>query len=270
MKLKISHIDNPEFKTHLNYVSNLAYISKNIGSVYKNKVRVNTSLYKYKTKENLFKLTAKSIADESKIVSLDSAYSKAVCSWIPVKSYYLCYNLMLTILYLITGDEKDFQKGHTQLIDIFNDKLCKGEIEFSQPLFNLVFDMSILDFKANSGFNISIPKSQEDREKMYKLSIGKIAKYKRDEYKRKNKLNIKKVHDKLKLEKYLNTKFKVSIFDFLYPMRIRSNYTDLDFIEDINDIASSYYLNNYYEFLSSFIKSLFKIYKDLKQKRGFN
>jgi len=270
MKLKITLVENPEFKTHLNYVSNLAYISKNIDSVYKNKIQVNTNLDKYKTKENLFKLTAKSIMDEKQIVSLDSSYSKAVCAWIPVKSYYLCYNLMLTILYLITGDEKDFQKGHTQVIDIFNDKLFKGEIEFSQPLFNIVFDRSVLTFKAKSGFNISMPKSKKDRETLYRLSIGKIAKYKRDEYKRKNKLNIKKSHDKLQLENYLDKKFKVSIFDFLYQMRIRSNYRDLHFIELINDFESKDYFNCYCDFLDSFIKALFKMYSDIKKKRGLN
>lgn len=270
MKLGPSNnsIKNPDFKTHLNYISNLSLQSKNLSLAYGNRISVNKNLTKYKTKASLFNLTKQSIENESKIVQIDSSYAKTVCCWMPVKSYYLCFNLMLTILYLITTDENDFKKTHTGLIEMFTLKLKNKEFLFSSPIFNEVFYCTILDFKMQAGFNISTPVTQNDMENLYKLSMKKIAEYKKEEYRKREKLNLRKAVDKNKMEKYLKNTFQISIFDFLYQMRIRANYRDFAFIENVSDTEAKIYFDEYYSFLTRFIQALFKLYLEIKSKRG--
>ena len=52
-------------------------------------------------KKNLIVLTKKSLSDEKKIVDIDKDYSYASTSWLPVKSYYLIFNVLLTVEYVI-------------------------------------------------------------------------------------------------------------------------------------------------------------------------
>src|SRR5260221_2705750 len=51
------------------------------------------------TKKNLIELTKKSLNDEANIVRSDQDYSYASTSWLPVKTYYLLFNVMMTIEY---------------------------------------------------------------------------------------------------------------------------------------------------------------------------
>lgn len=261
-------IESPEFKTHLNYLTNLNRLSSGIRLNYNNRINPNTQLTKYRTKGNLFNLTMRSIRNEMEIVNADISYSKAVCSWIPIKSYYLCFNILLTILYLITTDEKDFLKSHTAIIEIFTGKIKNKDIEFSNKLFNNVYDFSILSFSMPTGFNISKPLTNLDEVNLFKLSLKKIAEYKLEEFKRIQKLNLRKKEDKIKFENYKKNKFQVSVFDFLYQMRLRANYRDFTFIESIDDDQAFDYFTNYYSFLMNVISSLSKLFTEIKSKRG--
>ena len=86
-----------------------------------------------------------------------------------------------------------------------------------------------LTHKVASGANLSSRTTDDD---MYKMAIRKIAKYKVDDWKQRNHINLRKSAHKTKYQIYLSN-FSVSIFDFPYYMRIRSNYRDFAFIEGV-------------------------------------
>lgn len=224
----------------------------------------NAALPDLDEKKNLIDLTKKSLNDEYKIVQIDKDYSYASTSWLPVKSYYLIFNILLTIEYVFKIQKSIYRLGHTSCIDEFTRKLESGEIQFSEPLLNQVFNQSILNHVVRSGANLSSRTSSDD---MYKMAIRKIAKYKLDDWKNKNHINLRRKTHKTKYQQHLNT-FKVSIFDFPYHMRIRSNYRDFAFIDGVTTDETAQYFNTFFGFTVHFVKSLESLKKDLIKVRS--
>lgn len=250
-------ITNAAFKTHHNYVSNLEMISRGL--------RASTPLRLRKqlipdvdTKLNLIDLTRKSLNDELDIVNADPDYSYASTSWLPVKTYYLIFNMLVTIEYLYTIDKKSFKKSHTGIISTFNKRLLSKEISFSNPLFNQVFDSSILGYTSPIGANISKKTSDAD---LYKMAIRKVAIYKFEDWKAKR--NLRSASGKIEKTLYLKT-FTVTIFDFFYYMRIRSNYRDFAFIENVTEDETADYFRKYFYFSANVFNSLKLLKNELK------
>jgi len=217
------------------------------------------------SKTNLINLTLKSLKDEYAIVQQDRDYSYASTSWLPVKTYYLLFNLMLTIEYILLIQKAVFNCSHTKCIEEFTRKLEAKEIEFSEALLNIVFDQSILKHKEISGANLS---KRIGLDRRYTMAIRKIAKYKLDEWKRKEKINLKTKTGKAKKTEYLK-KFRISIFEFPYYMRIRSNYRDFAFIEGVSNIETSLYFNSYYNFSLNLFNALNGLKQSMLQARGY-
>lgn len=235
--------DRQAYATHLNYIECLAKLSSRAVLVYVPKL-TNSPLPCVNTKDNLIRLTAKSLKDEHQIVQIDEEYSFASTSWLPVKSYYLIYNLMLTAEYVITAQKASFRMSHADCVNEFTRKLRCGEIQFSEDILNQTFDKNILDHKIKTGSNLSPRTSPSD---MYKMIMRKIAVYKVDNWKQHNSIDLRKRADKLRHAKYLST-FTVSIFDFPYLMRIRANYRDFAFIDGISSKETARYFKSYYAF----------------------
>ncbi|MDD4110956.1 MAG: hypothetical protein PHS54_05360 [Clostridia bacterium] len=253
-------IDNEHqaYDTHFNYINCLDSLVKNVD------LKSNYSLKKVKipeveNKKNLIDLTKKSLNDESKIVQIDNNYSYASTSWLPIKSYYLIFNILLTIEYILKVQKSTFRISHSSCVDEFTRKLKEKEIEFSSDTLNQVFDSSILKHKVKSGANLSHSTSNCD---MYIMAIRKIAIYKTEDWKQKNHIDLRKKTHKIKYQQYLNS-FLVSIFDFPYYMRIRSNYRDFAFIEGVSTEETANYFNKFFNFTVFFVKSLEKLKKDL-------
>lgn len=181
----------------------------------------------------------------------------------PVKSYYLLFNLLLTIEYIIKNDIKVYNSSHYFLVGEFTNKLQLGEIQFSEPLLNEVYDRRIFELKFPTGSNLS---TRTSKDLMYKLVMKKISKYKKDEWKRTQKINLRKSMDKIKYERFLN-KFVVSIFDFPYYMRLRSNYRDFSFIDCVSKQETTRYFVAYYEFTKNFHNALMRLSKQLVKMR---
>lgn len=221
------------------------------------------SLPDIEEKENLIDLTKKSLTDEHKIVGIDKDYSYASTSWLPVKSYYLIFNILLTIEYIFKIQKSTFRLGHTNCVNEFTRKLKSQEIQFSNQILNQVFDHSILAHKVTSGANLSSRTTDDD---MYKMAIRKIAKYKVEDWKQKNHINLKKTVYKQKYQNYLSN-FSVSIFDFPYYMRIRSNYRDFAFIDGVTTNETAEYFNTFFAFTVHFVKMLEKLRTDLVSSR---
>ncbi len=210
-------------------------------------------------KKNLISLTKKSLIDEYKIVKIDKDYSYASTSWLPVKAYYLIFNILLTIEYIFKLQKNAFRLGHTACIEEFTRKLKAGEIQFSEPILNQVFDHSILTHVVKSGANLS---SRTSPNEMYKMAIRKIARYKLDDWKLKSRINLRKQVDKEKYDRYLQS-LNISVFDFIYHMRIRSNYRDFAFIDDVTSDDTAEYFKSYFGFTVHFVKALEGMKKDL-------
>ncbi len=217
--MPILTIEHQAYDTHFNYIKCLCNLLKNTSIQYNGSLR-KAGLPDIEEKKNLIDLTKKSLTDEHKIVQIDKDYSYASTSWLPIKSYYLIFNILLTIEYVFKIQKSIFRLGHTNCVDEFTRKLKATEIQFSNSILNQVFDQSILSHTVRSGANLSTRTSDDD---MYKMAIRKIAKYKIEDWKQKNHVNLRKNTHKAKYQQYLNT-FSVSIFDFPYYMRIRSNY----------------------------------------------
>lgn len=251
-----------DFDTHLNYISCLKKLTDRVVIQHSQKLR-KKSLPNVDKKDNLIKLTLKSLKDEYKIVQSDQEYSYASTSWLPIKSYYLLFNVLLTIEYIIQVKNKSFNLSHNRLVNGFTKKLEEKEIQFNKNILNQVFDKSIFNFRCSPGENLS-KKTPDDL--MYKLALRKIAWYKIDNWKEKQKIDLRKKEGRLKKDSYLNN-FRVSIFDFPYYMRIRSNYKDFKFIERVSTFDTAKYFNVYFDFTMNFYKVLNNLKKDLIKNR---
>jgi hypothetical protein len=257
------NIEHQAYNTHYNYIKCLCNLMEGENIQYTGSLR-KANILNINEKKNLISLTKKSLKDEYKIVQIDKDYSYASTSWLPVKSYYLIFNILLTIEYLFKIQKNIFRLGHTNCIGEFTRKLQTREIQFSNPTLNQVFDQSILTYTVRSGANLSSQTSDDD---MFKMAIRKIAKYKNEDWKQKNHIDLRKGTHKTKYNRYLNS-FKVSIFDFPYYMRIRSNYRDFAFINSVTTDETAQYFNTFFNFTVSFVNILEKLKKDLIIARG--
>jgi len=254
--------EHQAYDTHLNYIKCLASLTNGTTLQYNNSIQ-KAALPDIDQKKNLIALTKKSLNDEKKIVDIDKDYSYASTSWLPVKSYYLIFNVLLTVEYVIKIQKSIFKLGHTKCVDEFTRKLQAQEIQFSNQILNQVFDQTILNYKVASGANLSSRTTDDD---MYKMAIRKIAKYKIDNWKQANKINLKKKTDKVKYQTYLSN-FSVSIFDFPYYMRIRSNYRDFAFIDGVTTDETAEYFNTFFTFTVYFVKMLESLKTNLVSSR---
>lgn len=252
------------FDTHFNYISCLARFLNGATLKYTHTLS-KAGLPNVDEKKNLIKLTKQSLSDESRIVAIDKDYSYASTSWLPIKAYYLIFNILLTIEYIIKIQKGTFSRGHLPCVDEFTRKLKNNEIEFSVSELNVVYDQSILNHKNASGANLSKKTSDAD---MYKMAMRKIAIYKFEDWKKRNHFNGKKKADKAQLTHHLANDFFVSIFDFPYFMRVRSNYRDFAFIEGVSTTETARYFNEYLSFTAHFVKALEQLKKALVNARN--
>jgi len=253
-----SILEHQAYDTHLNYITCLSDLVKGVSIKYTGSLK-KAGISDIDEKKNLISLTKKSLNDEYKIVQIDADYSYASTSWLPVKSYYLIFNILVTIEYIFKTQKGIFRLSHASCVEEFSRKLSSGEIEFSEPILNQVFDQTILNYTVRSGANLSSRTSQSD---MYKMAIRKIAKYKFDDWKQKNRMDLRKPAHKTKCQQYLAS-FSVSIFDFPYYMRIRSNYRDFAFIDGVTTTETANYFNTFFYFTVGFVKALEGMKKDL-------
>ncbi len=244
--------DQQAFDTHFNYISCLAKLLDGTTLKYTNTL-AKAALPDVDEKKNLIKLTKQSLNDESRIVAIDTDYSYASTSWLPIKAYYLIFNVLLTIEYIIKIQKSSFSRGHHACVEEFTRKLKNKEMEFSTTELNTVYDQNILYHKNVAGANLSKKTNDID---MCKMAMRKIANYKLEDWKKRNHYSGKKKADKAKLAHYLVNDFFVSIFDFPYYMRIRSNYRDFAFIEGVSTADTARYFNEYILFTARFVKAL--------------
>lgn len=244
------------YNTHLNYIRYLADLVLGATLSFTGNLR-RAAIPRIGEKDNLINLTRQSLNDENAIVQIDRDYSYASTSWLPIKAYYLIFNVLLTIEYIFKLQLGIFRTGHLACVNEFTRKLQDLEIQFSQPILNQVFDGVILSFRSPTGANLSGRTTSED---MYKLVMRKIAMYKAEDWKRRNNINLRVRAHRTRYNSYVTNTLRVSIFDFPYFMRIRSNYRDFAFIDGVTTAETAEYFNQYFRFAMGFVRNI----EDLK------
>lgn len=256
-------LEKEAYNTHLNYIRNLSHLVT--GSTLVNNFIVRKGAIPHVgVKSNLINLTRQSLNDEHAIVVADQDYSFASTSWLPVKSYYLIFNILLTIDYVRSLSVSSFNLTHTACVNLFTQKLESQEIQFSNAILNQVFDSTILNQRFTSGANLSSQTSSSD---LYRMTLKKIARYKDEEWRRKEKINLRLSTHRKKHKQYLQNNFKVSLFDFAYYMRIRANYRDFAFIEGISTQETAEYFFLYHQFTIELSRCLENLKLDMTNQR---
>lgn len=242
------------FRTHHNYIRSLLHLMDGSTLSHTNVQHITPApIPLLDEKKNLIDLTRKSLTDEAHIVKTDQHYSYASTSWLPVKTYYLLFNLMMTIEYLFTLDPGSFKISHSKCATRFTTRLASGEIAFSDPKLNRIYDQTIFTYREPPGTNLRSPFPADQHAA---LAMKKIARYKLEEWQRQRRIPSfapqKHRHQK---EEFLE-KFRLSIFDFPYYMRLRASYRDFAFIEGVSSANTAAYFNDYFAFSRFFFRAL--------------
>ncbi len=257
LRIKSERLD---FETHLKYVSLIEELSRGlkITSTLTPKLK-SSDVDKLKDKIQLVKLTKASIDQEYKIVTFDKDYSSASVLWLPIKTYYLLYHLLCITDCLITGKMTSLTAGHHDCVNTFNAMLKKSELQFSKALLNSVFDQSILNFVSKSGEHLRND-AQDDR--VYSLIMKKVANGKIDNYKIVQGLSGRRPKDKARIVNFTKN-MEVTIFDFFHLMRLRMNYRNLNFVDNVSSSDTKVYFEKYYASADNFYKCFSGYINDL-------
>lgn len=230
------------FQTHLNYIKTLEYLSLNLSAIFN--FKINTSIKFPIEKYKLINLMHKSLQNDINIINIDNTYANASSIWIPIKAYYLVYHVMTFIFYLESGNTQCLSLGHGQCKKRYKDLLKEEKLELSQDLFNKVYDKSISKYISPSG--ITIGKFNPDNNEILHSLIMKYI--------------MKKSFEELKKDKKKNKDaVTICIIDYMYIMRIRTNYKNGGFLDEIDSRNISEYCNSYYKFISNFISPFLEL-----------
>lgn len=253
----------PDFVTHSNYVNLLRILSENLSVNYNLKIKKKIPESKILTKiltrkTRLLNLTMQSIKAEYDAILKNPDYAAVCISWISVKSYYLFFNLLLILRYLITCDGRSFSYSHGGILKSLKDCIKKKELSFNVSDFNNIYTgRSILKWKAKPHANIKII-DPDLRERFFQI-IKILMRYSVEEFKRKEK--IKSLNSK-KGKEFLDQS-TINICEFFYWYRIKANYRDLEFLD--KDIEDSYFRDYYRDYYLLTI-SFYEAFKDLINK----
>jgi hypothetical protein len=258
----------PDFKTHLNYVTQMKEISEGL------EIKLNfqiDSKFKFPKsvllkKINLIRLIKESLNEEYKKSIKDKDFAKVCSMWIPVKSYYLIFNLLLVLCTLINNDENNLNYPHSKAISNFRDIIKNKNILFNKECFNRVCTcLEAINFKSKSGDTL---RETIDEQLRINGILKKLCKYKFEDFCRFGGLkNFRKKANRNKKDSFFINS-EISLFEFFYWYRIKTNYRDLDFLDqevDSNEIVQFY--ENYYTLTINFYNSLKNLINDISQKR---
>jgi len=258
----------PDFMTHLNYVSCSNSITEGLSVDcnvnLKQKVSESKNLAK---KLNLIKLTWDSLNKEFEIILKNPDYAELCVPWVAVKAYYLLFNLLLIIKYLLTSSESSFISSHDRILKDMKEFIKKGDLCFNKSLVNNIYKaMEVQNFKFKSGDNIRT--STVDLEIRFQQILKKLLMYKIEDFQRKNNIKtFRKKKDKEAKNDFLKNS-DINICEFFYWYRIKANYRDLEFLD--KDISSDQFMDfykKYFELTGNFYKAFSELINVLSTKR---
>ncbi len=255
--------EHPDFVTHANYLHFMYESSKNL------ELKCNLNINKQITldkrvsqKIKLIELTLDNLKEEKRNIEKYPDYAVVCVSWVPVKSYYLVFNLFILLEYLVTASERYLTITHSGLFNSFRDMLGDKKFRFNNDLFNQIHSVEeVWEWKIPRWENVK--RNSANNDLRYKQILKKLVLYSADEYKRNRK--IKRLSGTNKQEFIRN---KINLCEFLYWYRIKANYRDMEFIDkgvEVGEFVSFY--NDYFELSMNFYDAMKNCINSLSQKR---
>jgi len=178
----------PDFMTHFNYVECLKTISDGLSVECKLGIRnkIQNENTNFKKKVTLIKIIKKNLDEEYKTIEKNPTFAEVCVPWIAVKSYYLMFNLLIILEYLISTQESSFNFSHNELLEKFKSRLRDQEIVFNKKIFNSNFQCSeLINLKVKPGSNLKTTGINLD-ERVLQV-FRKIISYKIEDFQRKKR-----------------------------------------------------------------------------------
>jgi len=267
-EIEVAQITPPDFQTHLNYVLSMKNFSDGLkiklNSSIQSKTKIKKSLLSKKLK--FIKMIKENLDDEYKKSMQEKEFAKICSMWIPVKSYYLIFNQLLVLCSLVNSNIGNISYSHRKSIVNFRKMIKEHVISFNKNCFNKVYNcMEAIKFKTKSGNNL---KKDIEKELRVKGILKKICSYKFESYCRDEKIkSFRRKKDQEKRDWFFN-KNEISLFEFFYWYRIKTNYRDLSFLDQevyTGEIVEFY--ENYYLLTINFYTALKYLINELSKKR---
>jgi len=256
--------ENADFITHQNYLKFMVSETNNLQLKINRKLTEKISTTeKLDKKLRLFNLTWENLKAEFEIIKIYPEYASVCLSWLPVKTYYLIFNLSLILFYLKDSNIEAFNYTHSHIHEQLKNQLKSNDLEFSNPVFN-----QVVSFRET----VSWPKYKNENIKQFDnteptklkhLIIRKLFHYSKDDFKRIKKIKRMTVED----TKIFNDK-TMNLAEFFYWYRIKANYRDMEFIQrELGDQFLVEYYNNYLKLTLNYIQCLKKTINNLSVTR---
>ncbi len=250
-------VEPPDFRTHLNYLSCIESLSNSLiltlGNKYQN--RMNESKFLNK-KLTLVRLTKEAIDGELNTIKGNNEYAELCVSWISVKSYYLFFNLVQILSYLMDGNELCLKQTHNENRKWLKNAILKNEIIFDSGVFNKILSSSkVTARKFCAGENLK--KSNVDIVPRIIQVLKKMVDYQIQQLVFEKKIKNFRSNESKRIKSDFLEKETVCLCEFFYWYRIKANYRDLEFLN--HEIpASSYveYYDKYYKLTMNFYSAL--------------
>ena len=181
--------EKPKFVTHSNYLGFMSENSVNLSLACNLNIEKQIASPKILiNKKGLLKLTLENLNAEKKSIEKYPEYAIVCVSWMPVKTYYLIFNLLLILDYLITGNEESLTTTHTAVSKKLKHLLGEEILLFNKDLFNKIYEVEDIEsWKILPWENIKRKDANPDIRK--KQIVKKLLEYKKEEYKRKREEN---------------------------------------------------------------------------------
>ena len=257
----------PDFQTHYNYVGYMRSLVNDGISVsgsrrFSNRLPNNPQIEK---KLRLCCFTMESLNGEYEKIKEDQEYAQLCVSWISVKSYYLLFNLLLIIDYLISGEPGVFRRSHADILERLKGYIKRGELVFSVREFNAIAPSTTFysAYRATLGANLRRVSGERPLQ-----ILRLLVRYQVEDFRlKKGFKNFRIKLAKVERDKFLH-KETVSLIDFFYWYRIKANYRDLDcFDHQIPDTDFKSFYENYFVLAKAFHDCLKNLILELSASR---
>lgn len=252
-------VERKDFDVHLKYVRHVRNLSNGLSISHSLKPVINTHVLKeLDSKLRVIERTNQLIEEEVRCIK-DDAYAQACVAWLPAQVYYNLYHLLAIIEFIVTGEKVHLRISHEKCLKSLATRIAAGTVKFSSSLFNQTCNKTILGFRSQSGEVLS---NSITDDRLVSLVMKKIATDKLEDFKARRGLDCRRRADKQAYKREEN-RLNISIVDFFYSMRIRTNYRDMSFLDDLDARRTRIYFLEYHEAAKNFYICLNNLKNDL-------
>lgn len=248
-----SPISHAEFTTHSNYLKCLCHLSSGLSVATVNIATSSNALSTLvRKKKILIDLTKNNLDSELSQVNRYIDYSQICISWVPVKSYYLFFNLLIVLMYLISDDAGFLTMDHGTLHRRLKDFTRSGNLTFNVSSFNTIHVPNrILSWRIPIGNNVIV--NRLNFSNLEKQVIKKMFFYAKEEYKRTQHVDSLRGAKK---QRFL-TSTTINLCEFFYWYRLKANYRDMEFVNSqVSTSEFHSFYTDYYNLTINFFNAL--------------